>query len=144
MKGRISMKERNNTKGITLIALVITIIILLILSGVAIATLTGENGLFARAKQVKEQTNYVQAEEKIKLAINASYDNTANLNDELLKENLNSIDGINEKIEKITYDLEITVDGYKFKIDKEGKIVTVFAPGPGEEMKTLIQNTLKQ
>lgn len=31
-----------------------------------------------------------------------------------------------------------------FIIDKEGKIVTVFAPGPGEEMKTLIQNTLKQ
>ena|GEM_PF-3231634 len=97
----------------------------MILSGVAIATLTGENGLFARAKQVKEQTNYVQAEEKIKLAINASYDNTANLNDELLKENLNSIDGINEKIEKITYDLEITVDGYKFKIDKEGKITSI-------------------
>ena len=31
-----------------------------------------------------------------------------------------------------------------FIIDKEGKIVTVFAPGPGKEMKALIQNTLKQ
>lgn len=38
---------------------------------------------------------------------------------------MNSIDGINEKIEKITYDLEITVDRYKFKIDKEGKITSI-------------------
>ncbi len=37
------VKEENTNEGITLIALVITIIILLILAGVAIATLTGEN-----------------------------------------------------------------------------------------------------
>ncbi len=36
--------------GITLIALVITIIILLILAGISIATLTGENGLLGKAK----------------------------------------------------------------------------------------------
>ena len=47
------MKEQ---KGITLVALVITIIILLILAGIAIATLTGENGLFNRAKQAKNNT----------------------------------------------------------------------------------------
>jgi len=41
-------------KAITLIALVITIIILLILAGVAIATLTGENGLITRVKQAKK------------------------------------------------------------------------------------------
>ena len=39
-------KSQNN--GITLVALVVTIIILLILSGIAIASLTGENGLFKR------------------------------------------------------------------------------------------------
>ena len=37
-------KTRFNQKGITLIALVITIIVLLILAGVTIAMLTGENG----------------------------------------------------------------------------------------------------
>ena len=37
-------KLKKNTKGITLIALIITIIILLILAGVTISTLTGENG----------------------------------------------------------------------------------------------------
>lgn len=48
------MKERRkNNKAITLIALVITIIILLILAGVTIATLTGENGIL-RKKQKSE------------------------------------------------------------------------------------------
>ncbi len=37
------------TKGITLIALVITIIVLLILVGVSIATLTGENGILNKS-----------------------------------------------------------------------------------------------
>ena len=56
-------------RGITLIALVITIIILLILSGVAIATLTGENGLFARAKQAKVAQTESDMKESLNLAI---------------------------------------------------------------------------
>ena len=56
-------------RGITLIALVITIIILLILSGVAIATLTGENGLFARAKQAKQAQTESDMTESLNLAI---------------------------------------------------------------------------
>lgn len=43
-------------KGITLVALVITIIILLILAGIAIASITSDNGLFNRAKQAKNNT----------------------------------------------------------------------------------------
>ena len=58
-----------NAKGVTLIALVITIIILLILSGVAIATLTGENGLFARAKQAKVAQTEADMKENLNLVI---------------------------------------------------------------------------
>lgn len=43
-------------KGITLIALVITIVVLLILAGVSIATLTGQNGILTRAQNAKEET----------------------------------------------------------------------------------------
>ena len=43
-------------KGITLIALVITIIILLILASISIATLTGENGILSKALKAKEAT----------------------------------------------------------------------------------------
>ena len=37
-------------KGITLIALVITIVVLLILAGITISTITGENGILTRSK----------------------------------------------------------------------------------------------
>ena len=46
-------KELRNTKGITLIALVITIIVLLILAGVSIAMLTGDNGIITQANKSK-------------------------------------------------------------------------------------------
>ena len=62
-------KEVKNQKGITLIALVITIIVLLILAGVTIATLTGDNGIITRANQAKTETEEAEDIEKIKLAI---------------------------------------------------------------------------
>ena len=49
--------------GITLIALVLTIIVLLILAGVSIATLTGPNGLITRANQAKEATEQAERDE---------------------------------------------------------------------------------
>ncbi len=63
MKKRINYKE----KGITLIALVITIIILLILAGVTLNTALSDNGLFARAKEASEK--YKESEEQEKEAI---------------------------------------------------------------------------
>ncbi|MEI3395417.1 MAG: type II secretion system protein [Clostridia bacterium] len=61
------MKYRE--KGITLVALVITIVILLILAGIAIAALTGDNGLFSRAQQAKEETIKSQLKEEITMSI---------------------------------------------------------------------------
>lgn len=57
-------------RGITLISLVITIIILLILAGVSIAMLTGENGILAQAQNAKEETKNMQDIERIKIAVN--------------------------------------------------------------------------
>ena len=57
-------KEKlKQNKGITLIALVITIIVLLILAGVSIAMLTGENGILSQAAKAKEETEKAQANE---------------------------------------------------------------------------------
>lgn len=55
---------KNKSKGITLIALVITIIVLLILAGVTIATLTGENGILTRASDANVETRAASVEEK--------------------------------------------------------------------------------
>ena len=55
-KLKISNNQSRRNNGITLIALVITIIVLLILAGVTIATLTGENGILTRASEAAERT----------------------------------------------------------------------------------------
>lgn len=62
-----------NQRGITLIALVITIIVLLILAGVSIAMLTGENGILTRATDARDDTVTAEAVEKINMALNAAY-----------------------------------------------------------------------
>lgn len=60
-----------NQKGITLIALVITIIVLLILAGVSIAMLTGKNGILTQANNAKAETTKAEAIEKINMSLNA-------------------------------------------------------------------------
>ena len=60
----LEMKKLQKDKnGITLIALVITIVVLLILAGVSIATLTGDNGILTRANEAKEKTEEAKEEE---------------------------------------------------------------------------------
>lgn len=61
-----------NNKGITLIALVVTIIVLLILAGVSIAMLTGDNGILTQSKTAKTDTEKAEAVERINLALNAA------------------------------------------------------------------------
>ena len=58
-------KTKRKNKGITLIALVITIIVLLILAGVTIASLSGDNGILTRAAEGKEKTNKANFDEKV-------------------------------------------------------------------------------
>ncbi len=64
------MNEKlRNKKGITLIALVITIIVLLILAAITIATLTGKNGILANAQRAKEENSHAQVKEQIQIAV---------------------------------------------------------------------------
>ena len=68
-------KETRKNRGITLIALVITIIVLLILAGVSIAMLTGNNGILTQAKLAKGNTALAKEDEENKLAKNNEYIN---------------------------------------------------------------------
>ncbi len=66
----ISIKElKKSSKGITLIALVITIIVLLILAGVSIAMLTGDNGILTQATEAKKANTVGAEKEQIQLAM---------------------------------------------------------------------------
>lgn len=68
-KKRIFFKQN---KGITLIALIITIIVLLILAGVAINTLSGDSGIINRSVNAKKGARDVEIEEKVYLDVSAS------------------------------------------------------------------------
>ena len=61
--------ETKENNGITLVALVVTIVVLLILAGVSINLVLGENGLIANAKQAKEKYLAASEEEAISSAI---------------------------------------------------------------------------
>ena len=64
-----------NNKGITLIALVITIIVLLILAGVSIAMLTGQNGILTRATDSKIESSDAEVVERVNMELNAQLTN---------------------------------------------------------------------
>ena len=64
------MREKIKQKrGITLIALVVTIVVLIILAGISIGVLTGDNGIIDQAHTAKEDTEIASWEEQIDLAI---------------------------------------------------------------------------
>ena len=111
-------------KGITLIALVITIVVLLILAGVTISTLTGENRILTKAVEAKEKTQSENIREKVKLDILDSLDNDGKFNMDMLKENLKK--HLNVKDEDIKDDSDggiiVTIDGYDIKVDKFGNL----------------------
>ena len=65
---KLNFKGRRE-KGITLIALVITIIVLIILAGVSIATLTGDNGILTQASDAKIMTEIAEVKERVQTDI---------------------------------------------------------------------------
>ena len=115
---KLNLKERN---GITLIALVITIIVLLILAGVVIATLTGDNGILGKAKTAKTTNDEEKAKEQIKIAVMGSYGDDGKLNYEDLKKNLEQI-GIKDLPNEASYPLEVTLDGVSATIEANGEV----------------------
>ena len=66
---KIADYKRIEEKGITLIVLVVTIVILLILAGVTIAAVTGDNGLFSKTKQATIEYEKEALKEEMRLAI---------------------------------------------------------------------------
>ena len=117
---KLNFKGRRE-KGITLIALVITIIVLLILAGVVIATLTGDNGILGKAKTAKTTNDEEKAKEQIKIAVMGSYGKDGELNYDDLTKNLGQI-GITGLPKEASYPLEVTLDGVSATIEANGKV----------------------
>ncbi len=63
----MNTKERKNEKGITILALVITVIVILILAGITIGTISGDDGAIINASKAKFRTEIRDIQEKIEL-----------------------------------------------------------------------------
>ncbi len=88
MKEKSILQWTKGKSGITLIALVITIIVLLILAGVALNTLFGENGIIIQSQKAKDQTQKAEANESVYIEVMGSYDENGKINLDKLNENL--------------------------------------------------------
>ena len=137
MRKIVKNKKRHEKKnivkkqtGITLIALVITIIVLLILAGVSIAMLTGNNGILTQANQAKENTKVATAKEKVQIEAAGSLDNTGVFSKakfkENLKENLKLTDS--DIVDNADGTMTVKIDGYDVTVDgTTGKVTGIKA-----------------
>ena len=81
-----------NQKGITLIALVITIIVLLILAGVSITMITSQDGILGKATSAKKANEEQSILEQVKLSVQSAMINeNGNVDLETLKQEMNKI-----------------------------------------------------
>ena len=78
------MKKYKSQIGITLIALVVTIIVLLILAGVTIATLTGDSGVITKAEEAKISTELARYKEELELYKIEKYNENVRFEEETL------------------------------------------------------------
>ena len=118
------MKKNN---GITLIALVVTIVVLLILASISIGMLTGDNGIINQAKQGKEETEISEEKEIINISVTQAMDADlmGNLEKDKLQEKLNSntSDGATEVINGgDTLVVKFVEKNRYYEIDKDGNI----------------------
>lgn len=115
-------KEKNT--GITLIALVVTIIILLILAGVTIATLTGDNGLLQKASTAKQTSKEAEIKEKIILVVNsARMKNMSLLDRTILEDELkNEFGEGNYELLLVGESFLISVNKIEYFVEKDGKV----------------------
>ncbi|HJJ18247.1 MAG TPA: hypothetical protein OIM61_03125 [Clostridiaceae bacterium] len=122
-------RMQKNSKGITLIALVITIIVLLILAGVTIATLTGDNGILTQAGKAKDKTTEAESIERVQVEVAGSYGLDGTIDKDQLNKNLGNIAGLkigesNFGGENIVKELPatVTLNGYDIGIDANGGV----------------------
>ena len=133
--------QHKSQKGVTLVALVVTIIVLLILAGITITAITGDNGIIKQASSAAEATNYSQAREKVEMQVLKSIDKSGEIDTDKLTDNfIANVPGSQIRddagnVSEISDDNRITdlpvnvvVDGYDFTIWGSGTVT-----GEGEE-----------
>ena len=122
---RLCTHGHSKERGITLIALVVTIVVLLILAGVSLNLILGNNGIITKAKESRTETRMAQIDEQVKLAIGDAYtDGIGSITDSGLKSALNN------RLGEGTYDISgDETTGWKVTVKETGKVYEISANG---------------
>lgn len=123
---------KSNSKGITLIALVITIIVLLILAGITIATLTGDNGIIGKVINAKNETNKANVKEQLGLAVTNSF-SKGKLDKDILLENIGNIEGA--EVSSAEFPIKVNLNSIEAQIDEDGNITIIGESHEDDEYK---------
>lgn len=117
--------QTKEMKGITLVALVVTIVVLLILAGVSINLIIRDGGIFELTNKASKETSKASVKEKIQLEAIESikYENLGIFDIDLFEDNLNKKLGIAEdKIIEEEENIIVRTDGYKITVNKDGQV----------------------
>ena len=124
----MNKKKSRKERGITIIALVITIIVLLILAGISIAAITGDNGIINKSDEAKKETEISQYKEKLEVIKHGEYadDYTVSI-DKFLDKYAEAVrkDKMFKEAKEITADhtnkvvIVVTKEGYRFEVTLE-------------------------
>ena len=116
-------------KGITLIALTVTVIVLLIISGVTISYLTGENGIINQAKDSKKFAGAVEEKEVLNTSVAAAIGKSSNskIDEVNLKKYLNQ--NVGDEVKDYTlekkdgyYSVTFTATGNEYAVWENGTV----------------------
>ena len=124
------MLKNSKNKGITLIALVITIIVLLILAGISISMLSGDNSILRKATEAKEKSETAGAKEKIQLStMSAIADKTGQIADATLRSELKkNLSGVsdNDIMGNEKYGWQVKIGTKAYSISHTGEVNEAF------------------
>ena len=148
---KVGFLNQNKQKGITLIALVVTIVVLLILAGISISMLGGENGIITKAKKSKDETTLGEIKEEINVAWGKVYIDK-NLEGIDINEQASRLkDILKEKDKKVQVTanaeegkIEVIYRGYTTEIDTDKIARTVWKAGSGETGTCVYRCRLKR
>ena len=126
-----------NEKAITLIALVVTIVILLILAGVTITMTLGQNGLFTRAREGAAAYNESEVRDDLSMLITQyTWDKAAEKTDKSLGDYLKDNGATSVKANADGTTLEVEYKGYVFTVNKDSGEITEVSKGEGSDSPT--------
>ena len=139
----LKVKENKKERGITLIALITTIIVLLILAGISIGAITGSNGIIGQAQSAKEETEISQEKEIIDISTVEAMgkNNRGNLEEEEFQSAIDKHTNEKADVTDIGEEFEVFFEESSryYIVDKDGNILSydnvVIDKSPGDITK---------